>query len=313
LSEILHSIRLSSEVFSRWELRAPWGVRLSPNTQDISVTAKFHLVESGHCWLKLDGQKESIPLASGDILVLPRALNHTMSDEPNRTATPLEQLALRHRVPGREHQFALPGRGATTELVCGVFRAETNERLYLFDQLPDVVLLPAAQVRASPGLESTLRQVFVEAASQLPGRSLMTARLMEVLFIQVLRAWMTTQEVATDGWLRALRDPQIAKAIECLHRAPAENWKVATLARAVGMSRSALAARFSELVGQGPIEYLQRWRIHLAAMALCAERNPVADIGARVGYQSEVTFSRAFKREMGIAPRAYRRAHRQLA
>jgi AraC-like DNA-binding protein len=132
-------------------------------------------------------------------------------------------------------------------------------------------------------------------------------RLTDILFIQIVRQWLETQSAETQSWLGALRDPQIGKALGLIHQAPQDAWTVATLATAVAMSRSAFAARFAQLVGEPPLQYLTRWRMSQATRLLGDQQLGLVEIANRVGYESEVTFSKAFKRQLGVAPGTWRR------
>ena len=143
---------------------------------------------------------------------------------------------------------------------------------------------------------------------QRPGGETMITRLSDVLVVQALRAWLESDPAAQSGWLGALRDPQIGRAISLIHREPGRPWTVASLADQIPMSRSAFAARFTELVGEPAMSYVTRWRMHLAAAALRDEGATVAELADRFGYRSEAAFARAFKRVVGTPPGAVRRA-----
>ena len=135
----------------------------------------------------------------------------------------------------------------------------------------------------------------------------MITRLADILVIQAIRAWIAHDPSARSGWLGALRDPQIGRAIALVHRDPGRTWTLASLAGAVGMSRSAFSARFTELVGEPAMHYVARAKMHAATTWLKEERATLGELAGRLGYESEAAFSRAFKRLIGVAPGAARR------
>jgi AraC-like DNA-binding protein len=156
-------------------------------------------------------------------------------------------------------------------------------------------------------MHTVLRLMAAEAGELRPGGEAVITRLADVLVIQAIRAWIETAPAARSGWLGALQDPQIGRALALIHRDPARPWTVASLARELAMSRSAFAARFSQLVGEPAMQYLTRWRMQLAHHALQAEGATVAELSGRLGYQSEAAFARAFKRVVGVPPGAAKR------
>lgn len=156
-------------------------------------------------------------------------------------------------------------------------------------------------------LNTTLYYLVKEAQAQSSGNQLMLARLTELMFVEVLRHYM--QELAPDqkGWLAGLKDPSVNRAITMLYAQPAQAWTVEDLARDVGVSRSALAGRFTALIGESPMRYLSGWRIHLAKQLLCEGHHSLAEVAERVGYESEYAFNRALKRRVGKPPAAWRK------
>jgi AraC-like DNA-binding protein len=156
-------------------------------------------------------------------------------------------------------------------------------------------------------MQSVLRLIASEAAELRPGGEAVITRLGDILVIQAIRAWMESDPAARTGWLGALQDPQIGRAISHVHRDPARNWTVASLAQELAMSRSAFAARFTELVGEPVMSYVARWRMQVAVAALKDEGATVGQLADRLGYRSEAAFSRAFKRVIGVSPGAIRK------
>ena len=195
------------------------------------------------------------------------------------------------------------GGGEPCRLVCGVVHLGHPAARMLLDALPEVIHVDAAYGRANwPWLPSLLSLVADEATTMRPGGETVITRLSDILVVQAIRAWLETEPQAQTGWLQAMRDPVVGRAIGLVHDDPARSWTVTSLAREVGASRSGLSARFTELVDMSPKQYITRWRMQLAEDLLRDRGKSVFDIALALGYQSEAAFSRAFKRETGIPP-----------
>jgi AraC-like DNA-binding protein len=271
--------------------------------------AHFHYFECGGGWLHLEGQPEPVAVSSGDLLVLPHGRGHSLSDTPGRPAVPLRYLLADARADGRCSRLRHGGGGPETRMICGSFSFAVPDGLPLLALLPERLRLRADD--SSGGwLEPTLRMLTDEARQRRAGGAIVASRLTDVLFVQVVRAWLDTQPVPAGNWLAALRDPRIGTALARLHARPEHPWSVAELAAEAGMSRSPFAARFAKLAGEPPLAYLSRWRAHVAARLLRETSLALGAIAARVGYESEASFSRAFRRVMEVAPGAYRRSRR---
>jgi len=191
-------------------------------------------------------------------------------------------------------------------LVAGAFRYGAGRKIPLFESLPSVIHISASDARVSPWLSSTVQLLIAESAAHSAGGTVVVSRLVDVLFVQALRTFIMSDNCQDCG-LRALGDPHIGKALQLVHERPAEAWTVEGLARAVGLSRSAFAARFTELVGEPPLEYVSRWRMTKAAELLRESNLSMLAVAERAGYRSEAAFNRAFKRHEGTAPARYRR------
>lgn len=299
LTDVLGMLHLTSRVYCRSELRAPWGLDMPPARR-----MAFHVVDRGGAWLRSEGEDELTALAAGDLVVLPHGDGHQLADHPETLDQPLVELK---QTGSGCPRLQLGGSGPATTLVCGYFHLEEGgwEDHPLVPLLPDLIHVKGEDRRKVPWLEATLRFLVDEAGSGRPGTDAVVQRLTDVLFVQVLRAWLEQEEVPP-GWLGALRDPQVGRALTLLHMNPERGWIIADLAAEVNMSRSAFAARFTALVGEPPLTYLTRWRMRLAA-GLLREGVPLFKVAERVGYESEAAFSVAFKRERGVPPGQYRR------
>ena len=305
VGEALHALRMTGTFYCRSELTAPWGLTMPA----IPGCIWFHAVTAGHCSLVTEGSPE-LELAAGDFVLIPHGHGHQLRTDAS-AATPVV-LDLPHVLA--DDRYALlrhGGGGAETTLVCGIVRLEHHAAHDLLNMLPAVIHLDAFSTPHTEWMQSTLKLMAEEARQLLPGGDTLITRLADILVIQAIRSWLRSDPVARTGWLGALRDNQIGRAIALIHREPARDWSVASLATAVAMSRSAFAARFSSLVGEAPMRYLTRVRMRIASTALASEDGTtVSELSAKLGYQSEAAFSRAYKRLAGVAPGSARRGAR---
>lgn len=304
LGEALHFLRMSGTFYCRSELTAPWGLRLSPEPGSMW----FHVVNTGRCWLDVDGH-EPRQLQPGDFALVPHGEGHLLLSEPGSPAAPVEQLPYDY-ASDRYAILRHGGGGAPTGIVCGTVRFGHPAARDLVAALPRTIVVDGAPDSPTPESEwmySTLRLIAAEGRHLRPGGEAVITRLSDILVIQAIRAWIA-REGDRSGWLAALRDPRIGHALALVHRDPARPWSVASLARETAMSRSAFAARFTELVGEPVMQYVTRWRMQVALDLLRHDDVAVTQLAGRLGYESEAAFSRAFKRTLGVAPGAIRRS-----
>ena len=302
LGEALHFLRMSGTFYSRCEFSAPWALELPA----IPGTLMFHVVTSGSCTLVVPGAAPRT-LRPGSLALVPHGQGHRMESEPDASGVGLFDLP-REELSERYEILRIDGGGAATTLICGVIRFDHPAGRHLMDFLPRLIMVDGETSLQQEWLQGTLRLMAHEARALRPGGETVITRLADVLVIQAIRAWLEHDPAARAGWLGAMRDPRIGRAITLIHRAPEQGWTVARLAHEVAMSRSAFAARFTDLVGEPPMEYVARWRMGVALTLLEDRSATVAEIAARLGYRSEAAFSRAFKRETGMAPGAARAA-----
>jgi AraC family transcriptional regulator, alkane utilization regulator len=299
LTEILNSVRLQGRIFSSSELSAPWSLELPP-----TGNAYFHVIERGGGWLRLKGEETATRLSSGDLVVLPHGQGHFIGDHPRTPPLTLDEFL---RLTDEQGQPKWSGNGTLTRLICGSFHFEDMVNNPLLKLLPTVLCIRGGQGRAEDWLESTLRHLAYEARNSKAGSQIMVTRLTDLIFVQAVRAWLGEQPENKGGWLGALKDKQIGAALSLMHREPNRDWSVAALAAEVAMSRSKFAEKFKSLVGETPLAYLTRWRMRLAASFLSDPNLSIGEIAGRVGYESEPSFSQAFKRQYGVPPSMYRR------
>lgn len=301
LGEALHFLRMSGVFYGRTEMTAPWGLELPVMPQ----TLMFHVVTAGRCWLELDGLAPQ-PLRPGDFALVPHGQGHRLTGEPGTDCTPLFDLP-REMVSERYELLRHGGGGTPTQMICGVVRFDHPAAQQLLALLPRLIHIEAANLPHREWMQDTLRFMADEAGVLRPGGETIVTRLADILVIQAIRAWIERDPAAQSGWLGALRDKQIGRAISLIHRDPARAWTLASLASEVAMSRSAFAARFTALVGVPAMQYLAQWRMRAALASLKERDEPVAVLAERLGYQSEAAFSRAFKRHLGVSPGAARK------
>jgi AraC family transcriptional regulator, alkane utilization regulator len=304
LTDILRITYVDAQLLYHSQFVAPWGMTLRGDSGAI-----FHIVERGGCWLHLVNEDKPVPLASGDLVVLPNSTEHKLVDLPATQAMPMHDLLSCHNAEGAV-SLSPSGSGLTTTLTSGEFRYGKVGPHPLFSLLPPLIHIKGERGQAVEWLAHLVGLIADEVENHPPGYETLLSRLFDILFIMVLRHWINTQPASQGGWLSALHDPQIARALGYIHRPPEEDWTIEKLADEINMSRSAFAARFTDLVGEPPISYLTRWRMQLAMKWLTDESLGLDAIAQMSGYQSAYAFSKTFKRLIGIAPRDYRKTRR---
>lgn len=297
-AELFPTLRVTSALYTRVDATAPWGIdfRAYPN-------AKFGIVLEGRCWMTLEGSSRAIPLARGDYYMLPRGHAFTLCDDPETPTRRCEEL-LQDR--GRDQAIRYGGGGALTTIIGGLFVFDRPGQPALLDLLPDLIHVTVAQSKI-PDLEATLRLLASETEQPSLGSGLVVNRVADILFVQTIRAHLDQANAGRDGWLGAVKDPQIAQALRLMHEQAGRPWTIESLATEVNMSRSAFAVRFKALVGEAPLEYLTRCRMQKAAQLLREQNMKIVEVAERIGYESEGAFNRAFKRHLGTTPGRFRR------
>ena len=313
LSDALTSVRMTGAIFYHAECTAPWGFQvphlrkvahvLAPGTERL---VSYHLVTDGKAVVRFPGE-EDIPVAAGDILIIPHGDAHTVSN--GWPSTFLDSGAsLDKYLAGSLTTMRLGGGGETTRFVCGYFGCERHaDRLFLAG-LPLMIKINLRGDAAGEWLENSVRHLVSQAGSARPGQSVLLSKMAEALFIESIRRYMEALPPEQTGWLAGARDPVVGGVLALLHRKPRHHWSIDELAVETGVSRSVLAERFSRFLGEPPLTYLARWRWQLAARMLQTSRETVLQAASEVGYNSEAAFNRAFKREFGIPPGQFRRS-----
>jgi len=298
-------MNLHSRVKFSMQLTAPWGFE-APSFGDNAV---FYIVKRGSCYLESDSIENPVVLTGGDLIMLPHGGKHILRDKPDSAVSPLNECA-RACINHPAHQsFEYGGGGTLTALVAGQFIVENEQMKSFLTSLPALIHL---QDSYDHEIETTIKWMARETASDNPGSKVMLSHLTDLLFIQILRDFMAQYKdskecQSTSGWLRAMADPNIGLAFELMHENPQHPWTVAELAGQVHMSRTAFSVRFNQLCGMPPLSYLTRWRMIKAGELLRQSNDSMYEVASHVGYESEAAFGKAFKREMGIAPGNYRK------
>lgn len=309
LSDVLRAVRLDGAYFYRVEAAGPWSVaavaarelvpRVLPRAEHLIA---YHILLSGTCFGGLEGERQ-VEMKPGDAIVFPHGDAHVMSsaDGCRLGADRLDTS------PARYPSTLEIGPGPTREttLVCGFLGCDARPYNPLVASLPRCLV---ASGLAGGWLSQFPAQVVTESRTQNAGSETLLTRMAELMFIEVVRHHLENLPPRQAGWMAALKDDVAGPALAALHERPAHPWTLPELAQAIATSRTVLAERFAALVGVPPMLYLTRWRLQLAALELARGTVKVAAIAERVGYESEAAFSRAFKRETGVSPAAWRRA-----
>lgn len=311
LSDVLRVIRLKGALFLNAEFHEPWCVAapssaelapiLSPAHEHMAIC---HLIVEGRCWAQLPGG-EAMALEAGDVVALPHGDPHLVgSGKDHAPVTAGDAVEL--KVPELA-RTRYGGDGDATVIVCGWFGYERHVASPVMAALPPMFCTNIRRRPSGAWLESSIRYAVGEAKSGRAGSDVLADKLAEVLFVETLRGYIEALPDRQAGWLAGLRDPVVGSSIARLHERPLHDWTVASLAHAVNVSRTVLAERFVALIGIPPMQYLTQWRMALAAHLLRNGRLSLTRITEQIGYESEAAFSRAFKREYGSPPGAWRR------
>jgi len=320
LSDVLASVRLNGAVWfvvdcgGTWVTEAPpasaVAARLMPG---VGHVIEFHAITRGRCVGGLVGEPPQ-ELVAGDVICFPHGDAHVMASAPGLRAGPADlapyDRALRAEGPIRVRYGDAPASDAS--IVCGFLGCDARPFNPLLSTLPRVLRASDRDGPRDGWLARFVEAAAAEADAPRPGSEGVLARLSELMFVEVVRRHLAGLPEGRTGWLAGLRDPHVGRALSALHARPAHPWTLDDLGREAGLSRSALAERFSALVGEPPMQYLARWRMQVAAGLLASTHDGVAAVAAAVGYASEAAFNRAFRKLVGVPPATWRRGHRAV-
>ena len=297
VSDVLSLVRMRGEFVCANEFSAPWGFSFD------KPVAHFHIVERGSAWISV-GSKKHLRIETGDLVLLPLGNGHLLSSDQRVKCRPIDRAIAKEAVR-KGSVYRLGGGGEETHVICGQFSFAGVLAPKLMHVLPQLMHIRAREGKPLEWLRLTSHFLVEETRHPKPGSAIMIARLLDLLFIQAVREWGSGSPKNL-GWLSGLRDEQIGRALSALHDDPSREWKVEFLAEIAGMSRSAFAARFSDIVGQTPLKYLATWRLDLAADHLRAGKMTIRQIAETTGYGSESALTRAFKAQHGFTPAKFR-------
>jgi AraC-like DNA-binding protein len=305
LSEMLRGLRLDGVEYGRFQMKAPWG--LSFPAQE---AARFHFVSGVGCWL-LTPAKEWIRLEPGDAVLLPRGAEHALSSAPDAEAIPFCRCAFQ-KVCENVFETAGGGAGDETLLFSGSMTFNVDRLHPLLRMMPELMQVHQATMN-EPGIPDLLKTMACEVAMDRVGAGGILARLADVVAASLIRTWVERGCGDASGWIAAARDPEIGRVLAAIHLNPSTDWTIEALARTMRGSRSAFAERFTRVVGETPARYVAQVRMHHARQWLTRDKARIGVVAQRLGYESEASFSRAFKRIMGVPPSHFRAAEPEVA
>jgi AraC-like DNA-binding protein len=312
LSDLLQVVKLHGALFLDSRFTAPWCVESRPARESGGIFAGhqhivfFHALTHGRCRVRLKTGGETMQVQAGDLLLLAHDDAHYLGSDLQLASVTSDTL-VRPAPPGGLMSIEHGGGGEETRFICGFLACDPQLCRPLLDALPRMLRVPLDDGAGAHWLLGLLRHGAQAHSAPGPGSGTVMAKLAELLFVEAMRRYIASLPEGEVGWLAGLRDRHVGRALALLHERPTHDWTVDELATQAGLSRSALAQRFSELIGQPPMQYLTRWRLRRAAAALKDSRRPVAALAEEYGYDSESAFNRAFKREFGMPPAAWRR------
>jgi AraC-like DNA-binding protein len=303
LSQVFLAMRVKNSDCVRLEFAGAWGFRFAGYDH-----AHFGVISQGSCWLSLDESGKSVCLGPGDCWLLPQGHTHALRDQPSTPLRPYQEIQQK-----KTHGVVRCGRGTNpTTIIVGNFTFDGQSGKWLTDILPELIQFRMDQFRRDQGnslaMHTILQLLALESQTESMGATVVVSRLADILFVQAVRAYVEQAGPRAAGWLKAIGDRQLRFALGAMHEAVERRWTVGSLASSAAMSRSGFAARFKDLVGESPLEYLTRWRVYKATQLLRETDLKVAKIASLVGYESDAAFNRTFKKSVGQAPGEYRRS-----
>jgi len=297
LSDILRSMRFNSSVYFKKDFPSQWGMQINK-----SNFAQFHMVVRGNCWLQIDGDENPRMLTGGDIVLFPHGKSHWLADTLDSEKVDGKKIVEAHY----DNEEIFNGKKTATSLVCGHFEFDKEFNHPFIKSLPEFIQISEKEAESISWIENATKVIIAEAVSKQPGSEIVTLRLAEILFIQIIRSYIL-QNKNISGFLSALTDNQISSALKIIHSRSEDNFTLEEIAREVGMSRASFANKFKTLVGLTPMNYATNWRMNKAKDLLRNKNLSTLDIAEKVGYSSEASFSRAFKKQFNSNPGMIRR------
>lgn len=317
LSDMLHTVRLTGAMLFLAETSTPWMAWAPPAESFMPVVLpaaqhliSLHIVAHGGCWAGLMGAPPE-RLETGDVLVIPHGDAYFLADPPEAEPIYGHEEAVsffRDMAAGKLPPTVFQGSGGPgkAQIICGFLGCDLRPFNPMLSALPRVFRVRPATA-ATDGMPHLVEFALRELRENRSGGQVVKLRMAELLFVDVMRRYLEALPYGQTGWLAGLRDPLVARAMALLHNAPAHSWTLDALAERVATSRSVLAERFVQLIGQPPIQYLRELRMQRACRLLAEDGAKVVSVAVAVGFESEAAFSRAFKKSVGLSPDSWRR------
>lgn len=300
LSHILHLLQLKSVFYTNSYLTQPWGIEIPmiPNSM------MFHFVVSGEMYADIAGR--TYRLEEGDFIIVPHGRGHHIYSEGKPIIRHLEELPL-VCVTERYETLEFGGNGPACELICGAVNFEHPIAERLNALLPDVLFVENNNSDLSNIIGTLLKLLSEETKSIGIGGEAVITRYADIVLIKAIREYLQTKTNIDVGWFKAMKDHRLGRIMAMMHDAPGNDWNLDSLAEYAGMSRTAFSQHFRKVVGETPIDYLTNWRMAVAYKELQSTTNSISNISMDLGYKSEASFSRAFKKVIGLPPGQVRR------
>jgi AraC-like DNA-binding protein len=315
LSDVLRTVRLTGATFFDVVATTPWVAEQPPRDLVLPKILPgaehliaYHVVTEGRCYANIVGEAP-VAVEAREIIVFTKGDPHVMASAPGMRANPVTKEQVEAITANQLPFYATYGEGdgPVTKLVCGFLACDARPFNPLLETLPPVIKVGEPKGAGQSWFREFIRFATMESAEKRAGGESVLAKLSELMFIEVVRRYIETLPQEQSGWLAGLRDAFISKALAQMHQRPGHDWTLEELAREVGLSRSVLAERFADVVGMPPMQYLAKWRMQIASGLLAEGRGNVASIASEIGYDSEASFSRAFKKMVGMPPSVWRR------
>jgi AraC-like DNA-binding protein len=298
INDVLKTLRLSSKVFLHAKFCEQWVIDIEP----LNLQVSFHVIAHGDCWLQSTALSAPAKLHPGDLVICLRNTPHYVTPSADH---PPDDLA-RNQPAGEDAE------GRATTLICGQCEFLQYYWNPILEAMPDIMIFPTADFSGSK-LANIINLMIAEVESGGETSNPVIDRLSDILFIEAIRTYMQKND-SEKGYIAALKDQRLSKALASFHKQPEKNWTVQILSEEAGMSRSAFADRFKQILDLSPMEYVMGWRMQQAYDALASDHKSVTQIAEDCGYQSEAAFRKAFKKQFGIGPgTARRKAKEQVA
>ena len=297
LSDLLKALHLKSVVYFKHHFCSPWGMDANK-----SNFAQFHMLVRGRCMLKMEGRADPITLYSGDMILLPHGTPHQIMDDL-QTECHSGQEIVEKIMQGAS---VFEGDEVNSTLICGHYEVDQTLDHPFYQSLPKMIHLKSADMTSTDGLNTIINLIIKETQSDKLGSITISTKLAEVLFIKAIRYYLVSDS-NSNSFLNALNDHKIQAVLNLIHEYPKENWSLNSLARKAGISRTLLANKFRELVGETPMKYLFKWRMQIAKQLLQNTNQTSIEVAAQIGYHSETAFNRAFKAHFDLTPHKFKK------